>query len=235
MSEDELALEIVKGRVRDRDAEIAKLRAELTAAEEVGARQRDRAKDAERSLAAAQTELAELRAKVERLRVELMQVVARRDKRDEVIAAAMRDSHRAIETIADLRVGLAETAVERDNAGRLLKEEQQTARQLRDVAAKCHARAARAEAEVDRLRAGVQCHAAHPGEGTYECRIDKPCPACRLRDLVADLAEARAVVRLAYEGLAYEYEMCPQFHDMTVEEWDEWLVRAAAVLAKVKP
>jgi len=45
----------------------------------------------------------------------------------------------------------------------------------------------------------------------------------------AALAEARAVVRLAYED-----EMCPQVHDMTVEEWDEWLVRAAAVLKKAE-
>jgi hypothetical protein len=35
--------------------------------------------------------------------------------------------------------------------------------------------------EIERLREGVECHIARPGEGTYECNINKPCPACRLR------------------------------------------------------
>ncbi len=36
-------------------------------------------------------------------------------------------------------------------------------------------------AEVARLREGIECHVARPGEGTYECRVDDLCPACRLR------------------------------------------------------
>jgi BMFP domain-containing protein YqiC len=43
------------------------------------------------------------------------------------------------------------------------------------------------EREVVRLRKGEECHVARPGEGTYECRHDNLCPACRLRS-----AEARA-------------------------------------------
>ena len=35
--------------------------------------------------------------------------------------------------------------------------------------------------EIARLREGKECHVARPGEGTYECSVDKPCPACRLR------------------------------------------------------
>jgi hypothetical protein len=37
------------------------------------------------------------------------------------------------------------------------------------------------QVEVERLREGEECHVARPGEGTYECNINKPCPACRLR------------------------------------------------------
>lgn len=37
------------------------------------------------------------------------------------------------------------------------------------------------EREVDRLRVGEECHVARPGEGTYECRHDNKCAACRLR------------------------------------------------------
>ena len=43
------------------------------------------------------------------------------------------------------------------------------------------------EREVVRLRKGEECHVARPGEGTYECRHDNLCAACRLRS-----AEARA-------------------------------------------
>jgi chromosome segregation ATPase len=43
------------------------------------------------------------------------------------------------------------------------------------------------EREVARLRKGEECHVARPGEGTYECRHDNLCAACRLRS-----AEARA-------------------------------------------
>jgi hypothetical protein len=43
------------------------------------------------------------------------------------------------------------------------------------------------EREVARLREGEECHVARPGEGTYECRHDNLCAACRLRS-----AEARA-------------------------------------------
>lgn len=39
----------------------------------------------------------------------------------------------------------------------------------------------RLRAEVARLREGVECHVARPGEGTYECDATDPCPACRLR------------------------------------------------------
>lgn len=37
------------------------------------------------------------------------------------------------------------------------------------------------EREVKRLREGEECHVARPGEGTYECRHDNKCAACRLR------------------------------------------------------
>jgi hypothetical protein len=37
--------------------------------------------------------------------------------------------------------------------------------------------------ETERLREGTECHVARPGEGTYECDIKNPCPACRLREL----------------------------------------------------
>lgn len=37
------------------------------------------------------------------------------------------------------------------------------------------------EREVKRLREGEECHVARPGEGTYECRHDNQCAACRLR------------------------------------------------------
>jgi hypothetical protein len=43
------------------------------------------------------------------------------------------------------------------------------------------------ERAAARLREGEECHVARPGEGTYECRHDNPCAACRLRS-----AEARA-------------------------------------------
>ena len=43
------------------------------------------------------------------------------------------------------------------------------------------------EREAARLREGEECHVARPGEGTYECRHDNLCAACRLRS-----AEARA-------------------------------------------
>lgn len=35
--------------------------------------------------------------------------------------------------------------------------------------------------EILRLREGIECHVARPGEGTYECNVNDPCPACRLR------------------------------------------------------
>ena len=66
------------------------------------------------------------------------------------------------------------------------------------------AKLAAAEREIARLREGVECHVARPGEGTYECRLDAPCPACRLRDAERerdhdrdDLAAARAETRIA--------------------------------------
>ena len=53
--------------------------------------------------------------------------------------------------------------------------------------AKAERRIAFLEREVARLRKGEECHVARPGEGTYECRHDNLCAACRLRS-----AEARA-------------------------------------------
>jgi hypothetical protein len=35
--------------------------------------------------------------------------------------------------------------------------------------------------EILRLQEGIECHVARPGEGTYECNVNDPCPACRLR------------------------------------------------------
>ena len=49
---------------------------------------------------------------------------------------------------------------------------------------------AAAEREIARLREGVECHVAQPGEGTCECRVDAPCPACRLRDAERERDEA---------------------------------------------
>ena len=53
-------------------------------------------------------------------------------------------------------------------------------------------RIAELEAELSRLRKGEECHVARPGEGTYECDIEHPCPACRLRRAEAALATAEA-------------------------------------------
>ena len=47
-------------------------------------------------------------------------------------------------------------------------------------------------AEVERLRAGEECHVSHPGEGTYECRHDRICPACRLRHAEAEVERLQA-------------------------------------------
>lgn len=58
-------------------------------------------------------------------------------------------------------------AKERDEAQACLAFERVTVAELR--------------AEVARLREGIECHVARPGEGTYECSIERKCPACRLR------------------------------------------------------
>ena len=54
---------------------------------------------------------------------------------------------------------------------------------------------AAAEREIARLREGVECHVARPGEGTYECRVDAPCPACRLREAERERDEEREKAR----------------------------------------
>jgi hypothetical protein len=57
-------------------------------------------------------------------------------------------------------------------------------------------RIAELEAEVARLREGEECHVARPGEGTYECNVDSPCPACRLREAVQRIAELEEAVKV---------------------------------------
>ena len=34
------------------------------------------------------------------------------------------------------------------------------------------------------LLVGMPCYVAHPGEATYECNINKLCPACEARDFI---------------------------------------------------
>ena len=58
-------------------------------------------------------------------------------------------------------------------------------------------------AEIDRLREGTECHTARPGEGTYECDINKPCPACRLRVAEKLVEELRGELREAKERIYY--------------------------------
>ena len=53
--------------------------------------------------------------------------------------------------------------------------------------------------EIERLREGIECHVARPGEGTYECDVRKPCPACRLRE-----AE-REIERLVCEAAGQDW------------------------------
>jgi hypothetical protein len=53
--------------------------------------------------------------------------------------------------------------------------------------------------EIRRLRKGEECHVARPGEGTYECRIDKPCPACRLRVAEEEISNLRIKLQLKTE------------------------------------
>jgi hypothetical protein len=57
-------------------------------------------------------------------------------------------------------------------------------------------RIAELEAEVARLREGEECHVARPGEGTYECNVDSPCPACRLRAAEAEVARLLEAVKV---------------------------------------
>ena len=62
--------------------------------------------------------------------------------------------------------------------------------------------------EIDRLKEGTECHVARPGEGTYECNINKPCPACRLRVAEALVEGLRNELReaKAYSFITGEYE-----------------------------
>ena len=53
---------------------------------------------------------------------------------------------------------------------------------------------AQAEKEIARLKAGEECHVARPGEGTIECRVERPCLACRARTAEAQLTDARRAV-----------------------------------------
>lgn len=48
--------------------------------------------------------------------------------------------------------------------------------------------------ENERLRHGEECHVARPGEGTYECRTDAPCLACKVRLLTKDNERMRELL-----------------------------------------
>lgn len=58
-----------------------------------------------------------------------------------------------------------------------------------------------ARAEVERLREGTECHVARPGEGTYECRVERKCPACRLRHAEAEAEQLRSDLNVVDDDL----------------------------------
>jgi hypothetical protein len=55
--------------------------------------------------------------------------------------------------------------------------------------------------EIERLREGIECYVARPGEGTYECNPNKPCPACRLRVAEALVEELKNELREAKDKI----------------------------------
>lgn len=75
-----------------------------------------------------------------------------------------------------------------------------------------------ARAEVERLRDGAECHAARPGEGTYECSFERKCPACRLRHAEAAL---RTVAERQREACSDEVYSCKNA---------QWLAEVAKVV-----
>jgi len=60
--------------------------------------------------------------------------------------------------------------------------------------------------EIRRLRDGTECHEAQPGTGTYECSVDAPCPACRLRVAEAEVARLRESRKIDFTGIKYQYK-----------------------------
>jgi len=66
---------------------------------------------------------------------------------------------------------------------------------IKEVERECdqaQAKVKQLQKEIDRLREGEECHVARPGEGTYECDGQHPCPACRLRLAEAEVERLRA-------------------------------------------
>jgi chromosome segregation ATPase len=61
--------------------------------------------------------------------------------------------------------------------------------------------------DVERLRAGVDCHAARPGETTYECDVTAPCPACRLRAAEAEVERLHQWVNANRYGASLPYDV----------------------------
>lgn len=57
-----------------------------------------------------------------------------------------------------------------------------------------------------RLRDTDECWVARPGEGTLECRHDRLCPTCRVRNAEAEAARLREENRRLGELLAEYYE-----------------------------
>lgn len=122
-----------------------------------------------------------------------------------ILHRAHEGEHVYVDSMASLRAEVARLTAERDDLRAKWQEANSLARKHLSDLIPGGARlvsdgivAARAtidvlRVEVARLREGVECHAARPGEGTYECAIDRQCPACRLRTAEAKIARLRDV------------------------------------------
>jgi hypothetical protein len=88
-----------------------------------------------------------------------------------------------------------------------------------------------AKSENVRLREGVECHLSKPGEGTYECRHDALCPACRLRGAEAELAIANRMLERVEQLSTAAVDGQPKTDEEWIAAFRAWQVDAGGAYA----
>lgn len=95
------------------------------------------------------------------------------------------------------------------------------------------ARVAELEAKLARLRDTDECWVAKPGEGTLECRHDRLCPTCRVRNAEAESSRLREENRRLAELALEAHRLLVAVRQITIATdelwfWDakeRWLAR----------